>query len=319
MAVSQLVQPPPTRLWPYALTLALCATLAVGASLGWNLHQQENGTRAVALTLARTTLEKDVFYRRWNARHGGVYAQTSLHTPANPYLLVPERDLITPSGRKLTMINPAYMTRQVHELGALATGIVGHITSLKPIRPGNAPDPWERKALQRTELGAPEVYEVVEKPGEPVLRLLLPLYVEKACLPCHQQQGYQVGEVRGGLSVTVPMQTLYAQGRRETWTLVATHLVLWGLALGFIMLGRHRLARGLAERDQARRELKTLSGLLPICSHCKKIRADDGHWEHMETYITRHSEADFSHGLCPDCVAEHYPGLFEQQPAPKKS
>ena len=145
--------PPPTRIWSYYAVLAIVATLSLGASLWWNISQQKIGARAVALTLARTSLEKDVLYRRWNALHGGVWAPVGPRTQPNPYLKVPDREAATPSGRGLTMINPAYMTRQVYELAARDTGIQGHITSLNPIRPANAPDPWERRALERTEGG----------------------------------------------------------------------------------------------------------------------------------------------------------------------
>lgn len=54
-------------------------------------------------------------------------------------------------------------------------------------------------------------------------------------------------------------------------------------------------------------ELKTLSGLLPICSYCKKIRDDQGYWQQVEAYIAEHSEAGFSHSICPECLTEHYP------------
>ena len=66
-------------------------------------------------------------------------------------------------------------------------------------------------------------------------------------------------------------------------------------------LERERLIREL--RD-AMASLKTLSGLLPICANCKKIRDDAGYWNRIESYISRHSEATFSHGLCPDCAHE---------------
>ncbi len=63
-------------------------------------------------------------------------------------------------------------------------------------------------------------------------------------------------------------------------------------------------------------EIKVLSGLLPICSSCKKIRDDDGYWEQIEGYIGSHSEAHFSHGICPDCLPELYPELSGEIPAP---
>ena len=53
-------------------------------------------------------------------------------------------------------------------------------------------------------------------------------------------------------------------------------------------------------------KVKVISGLVPICSHCKKIRDDKGFWNHMERYISEHSNAKFSHGICPDCLEEYY-------------
>lgn len=54
------------------------------------------------------------------------------------------------------------------------------------------------------------------------------------------------------------------------------------------------------------REIKVLRGILPVCSFCKKIRTDSGEWEQMEAYISARSEAEFSHGFCPDCAEKHY-------------
>ncbi len=58
---------------------------------------------------------------------------------------------------------------------------------------------------------------------------------------------------------------------------------------------------------RAQEKVKTLSGLLPICSHCKKIRDDKGYWTQIESYIHDHSEAEFSHGICDDCLEKYYP------------
>ncbi|MFO8113290.1 MAG: response regulator [Desulfosalsimonadaceae bacterium] len=63
----------------------------------------------------------------------------------------------------------------------------------------------------------------------------------------------------------------------------------------------------IVELKKAISEIKQLSGLLPICSHCKKIRDDKGYWSQIESYIRDHSDAEFSHGICPDCAKEHYP------------
>jgi CheY-like chemotaxis protein len=64
------------------------------------------------------------------------------------------------------------------------------------------------------------------------------------------------------------------------------------------------------ELQQALIKIKTLSGLLPICASCKKIRDDQGYWTQLERYISEHSEAEFTHGCCPDCMKKLYPELF---------
>jgi hypothetical protein len=61
--------------------------------------------------------------------------------------------------------------------------------------------------------------------------------------------------------------------------------------------------------EQALSQIRTLKGLLPICANCKKIRDDKGYWNQIETYIHAHSEAKFSHGICPECMNKLYPGL----------
>jgi len=85
-----------------------------------------------------------------------------------------------------------------------------------------------------------------------------------------------------------------------------------------IALIRHQAARErerlIRQLEQALREVKKLSGFLPICASCKKIRDDEGGWHQIESYISTHSEASFTHGLCPHCLRDHYPQLFDGKP-----
>jgi DNA-binding response OmpR family regulator len=69
------------------------------------------------------------------------------------------------------------------------------------------------------------------------------------------------------------------------------------------------LAGKIAELRQAIEQVKTLRGIVPICSNCKKIRDDEGYWNQVDAYISKHSEAQFTHGICPDCIKKLYPGL----------
>jgi PleD family two-component response regulator len=76
-----------------------------------------------------------------------------------------------------------------------------------------------------------------------------------------------------------------------------------------------KLRRSLEEKNaqlqQALDELKTLRGIIPICSHCKNVRDDKGYWNQVEVYIRNHSEAEFSHSICPECVNQFYPELLK--------
>jgi GAF domain-containing protein len=85
-------------------------------------------------------------------------------------------------------------------------------------------------------------------------------------------------------------------------------------ALVITQLELRRVSRQLAE---AATNIKTLSGLVPICAHCKSIRDDENYWQTVEAYVSAHTEARFSHGICPDCVQKHYPEVMtaKKQPA----
>lgn len=225
-------------------------TLVVAASLGWNLLQAKHEVLRIAHHVAGTIYERDILYRRWAARHGGVYVPATPQTPPTPYLShVPERDITTPSGRSLTLLNPAYMTREVYVFARESGQVPGHITSLKPLRPENGPDPWERKALQAFEKGAAEVAEVVAVKGTPFMRLMRPFPVEQSCLGCHAAQGYKIGDIRGGISVGVPMEPIMAEHSRSP--LVFGHLGLWFLGILGLILGTRQLSRSTAERIKA--------------------------------------------------------------------
>jgi hypothetical protein len=70
----------------------------------------------------------------------------------------------------------------------------------------------------------------------------------------------------------------------------------------------------IKDLQQALEDVKSLGGLLPICSHCKKIRDDQGYWQQVEKFIAEHSLAKFSHGICPDCAEIYFPGMGKKKP-----
>jgi diguanylate cyclase (GGDEF)-like protein len=218
------------RRFGFALLGAWTAVVAV--SLVWNLVQQRRETMALAYNTALTLYEKDLLYRRWAADHGGVYVQVTAATPPNPHLShLPERDIQTPSGRRLTLINPAYMTRQVYELAKKNGQPQGHLHSMKPLRPENIPDSWETAALKAFEQAQTEVKGIEKRDGNEVFRLMRPFITEKSCLSCHAVQGYRLGEIRGGISLTVPMAPLRQAQAPMKVALVGGHSLLWLLGV----------------------------------------------------------------------------------------
>lgn len=221
---------PTIKIGTYALVI-----LTFLASLIWNVYTMERSHEKIFETIAETSLKKDKMYRTWAASHGGLYVPITKTTPPNPYLKVPNRD-INAGGMQLTLMNPAYMTRQVMELYSGSSGAKGHITSLKPLNPHNAPDLWERKALQKFEEGDTAVSEFYTQDDKEYLHYMIPFIVTQSCIKCHGDQGYKIGDIRGGISVKLPLASFKIHDSFDILTIILTHFVLLLCALLIIRL-----------------------------------------------------------------------------------
>ncbi|UFS62225.1 diguanylate cyclase [Sulfurimonas sp. HSL-3221] len=207
--------------------------LVVLFSWTWEFYHNKNLEEDAMLKSGRAFFQQIVLTREWNARHGGVYVFADESTPPNPHLKNVRRDIPLPDGQLLTLVNPAYMTRQLSELAEKYDGLQIHITSLRPIRPENAPKAWERTVLESFYHGAKE-YGAFFDGG---YRYMAPLYTEKSCLKCHASQGYKVGDIRGAVSVTIPHITA------PQLPLGGGHLLIALSGLGIILLVGWRLRR----------------------------------------------------------------------------
>ena len=222
----------------------------------WSLLYQQREMQSTARIQAVSAFQKDLVYRLWATSHGGVYVPVTEQTPPSPYLAhVEERDITTPSGRALTLMNPAYMTRQVHEMGQDQYGLRGHITSLNPIRTENEPDEWERQALETFTDANDELSSVEDIDGVPHLRLMRPLITKAPCLKCHSEQGYKVGDVRGGISVSVPLPPLAAIARHQSSRLIIGLALLWLLGLMGVSLAGQQIGYRIREHGRAEKAL----------------------------------------------------------------
>jgi len=412
------------------ITMALWLVI-LGGFACWIEMDTRREEKALALTTANAFFQLNQVSRQWNSSHGGVYVPVTPETPPNPYLPEQLRELTTDSGMRLARINPSYMTRQMADLAAKrGESIHFHITSLKPIRPENKPADWEVKWLESFEQGAKEQGDFFEDGQTTWFRYMAPLNVGPECLKCHAHQGYKEGDIRGGISVSLPYSThshlrilggfgsaaiiglicIFAVGtifeRKQRlfdatfnspiptcltgkdYTILMANEAYWaefgplpdrqksikchehrpgkachtencpltkiingtnkyicepskekdGPPQHFIVTAKPLLdAKGevsgivesfqdITERKQLESErehlieelkksleqVKLLSGFIPICASCKQVRDDQGFWTQVEAYISQHSEAKFSHGLCPDCVRKLYPDICDQ-------
>jgi len=134
---------------PYTLYLFFAWTAFIIFSLALTIYDHHKALLKEAAIEARTQLEVDLEFRNLISRLGGVYASVDNVSP-NPYLKVPKRDITTKDGDKLTLLNPAYMTRLMLETIGKKSSLpfVNKITGLKFINPVNAPDEWEKKSLR---------------------------------------------------------------------------------------------------------------------------------------------------------------------------
>jgi hypothetical protein len=304
------------------LLVGLFWTVFVASLLIWAVRSGNDNTNARTLAQARAFFKQVVLTRYWNATHEGVHVRVTKETQPNPYLDVPHRDAVTIDGQMLTLINPAYMTRQIAEIAVSRGDIQFHITSLKPIRPGNAAEDWEAKALRNFSAESDEYFEwwLPSEKGEKAFRYMGPLWTDKPCLTCHSKQGYAEGDLRGGISVTIPANDILSERDLHNRVLVFGYFSIWAIGILGVFLS-FRLSRGeymersrlIEKLETALKDVKTLKGLIPICASCKKVRNDEGYWDQIEKYIGDRSDAEFSHGICPDCVKKLYPEFAEDE------
>ena len=233
----------------FILSSILWTTLVIGLFL---LSHNEHYDNAILMAKSATidSFQKDLVYRKWAALHGGVYVPTSDHAHPNPYLAnIPDRDVETTSGKKLTLINPAYMTRQVHELGMKEYGLIGHITSLNPLRPENAPDEWERKALLDFQNGSKDVWSVEQMGDRKYFRYMSPMLVESSCIKCHGHQGYKEGDLRGGISVSVPWDSFEAPLKTHLKHVMAIYGLIWFVGVLGIFASQRLISGNISKQE----------------------------------------------------------------------
>ena len=228
-------------------------------SYGTNVLRYKAEVAETARIQARAAIERDILFRNWTAGHGGVYVPITPETQPNEFLRVPERDVLTETGRRLTLINPSFMVRQIYELGQKRQELYGHLTNLDPLRPANGPDDWERSTLHAFKAGAPERDMTLNIDGKPIFRFMKPLLAEEGCLLCHDRKKYAPGDVLGGISVAIPLSPLLEIERRHVREVALAHAAVWLVGMLGMGIGARSLQIQTNERRKAEERVRHLA------------------------------------------------------------
>lgn len=242
----------------FFISVVIGFTILFIASLIWNIHGENLSTYELAKVEAEGNFNKDLTFRRWTATHGGVYVPITDSTIANPYLnFLPDRDITTTTGKKLTLINPAYMHRLVFQMSNKKDGQFGHICNTSPLHPENKADEWEEKALKLFTTGTEEEYYSTELiNGKEYLRYIKPMRVENRCLKCHANQGYKVNDIKGGISISIPMDKYKPILRAKIKSIIFNHLIIFLLTFIVGALSYRRIIKVVRQRDASRIKAK---------------------------------------------------------------
>src|SRR6185369_15690146 len=178
--------------------------------------------------------------RRWNANYGGVYAEKKPGVESNKYLreVGIEPDKETVDGILMTLKNPALMTKELSNVPSSLNGIKFHITSLMLLNNENAPDEFELRALGSFTRGEPEYWEIERENSGSVFRYMAPLPFEQSCQQCHFKFNYKIGDIRGGISVSIPFSGTEREMTLNRLSIIGLSLLTLVLLLGstYIML-----------------------------------------------------------------------------------
>ncbi|WP_303851973.1 ATP-binding protein [Seleniivibrio woodruffii] len=211
------------------ISITLVTIVIILAMINVFMESQKKILLQQAHTQAKTMFDMIVVTRQWVAEN---------------------RDQIKPV--------PAVATKQLSTYAARMTDFRFHITSMQLINPENAPDEYEVRALGLFAQGAKEHQEIITLGEERFYRYMAPLYVNKACMECHDYQGYRIGDLRGGISVTIPMKALEkAMAVNNRNYLITGFAAFFGIVLTLTLLLRMTVLKNLSTLTDAAGSYKT--------------------------------------------------------------
>jgi len=194
-----------------------------------NTKNNETFLKKMIINEAVSNYNSIIDTRKWNALHGGVYVKQSESVKPNKYLK--DNTVETKDGEILIKVNPAWMTRQISEIANKDHQNYFKLTSLNPINPKNAPDNFEKEALNYFEKNKEEPFYSKLKDDFTRFDFMGSLKVTELCLQCHSHQGYKIGDIRGGIRISIPTKEYYKtftkiEGKSHTLIALFTSLTI---------------------------------------------------------------------------------------------
>ncbi|MDO8281398.1 MAG: DUF3365 domain-containing protein [Thermodesulfovibrionia bacterium] len=286
----------------FIIATAAALVMAMGVSLYLISKEHEALVYKQLDVQAKVLFTQIVITRKWIASHGGVFVAAP-SKGLSPFLSEPEITDI--KGRKYVKKSPAMVTKELSEYAKEEGTYWFNITSLKLINPENAPDDFEKAALQDfEERGYKEAFKVEKIGPSYFYRYIAPLYISEECLKCHSHQGYKAGDVRGAISIALPMDHAISMITLERRGMIASSIATIGiLMLVLYIMMKELVLRPVNELNRSMREFS--SGRSPETS---VIRTGD------ELEVLSRSFVEMSRSL-----SEYHSGLEEKVRVATKS
>ncbi|MDD2850855.1 MAG: diguanylate cyclase [Desulfuromonadaceae bacterium] len=262
-------------------------------SVFWGFSYRSNTLiREQLLKQAQAFFEEVVITREWAAKHGGVYVKIRPDTVVNQYLLkIPGLKVVITDedGIAYTLKNPALITRELSELATTKDVLRFRITSLTPLNPTNSPDPFEQTALNSFNQGSKEYFTFETNDAQVYFRYMAPLITTKPCLKCHEQQGYKEGDIRGGISVSLPATDVLKQINENRYYIVLIAFAIVVLIFAIIRYISRVFIGDLNRAEQHLREMASrdyLTSLLNRREAFRRIQEERERAKRAETPIS---------------------------------
>jgi len=247
----------------YLISLLVLWSTLISFSVASNLYQNQQDTIAKAKIEARTIFRHNIAYRKWSTMHGGIYTKINEKNKDNPHFLYDAEG--SPKDTSFAIIDPSQVTRQAYEvlhnqapnLAAISRTV--SLDYMNTIDPYDQPDAWETESLQGLEGGKIDESSTVAIINDaPYLRLLTPYIIDRGCIKCHSHD-FTIGNVRGGMSVAVPMLPYYETAVQTERTTIITHLLLWLLGCVAIVKFSNAFKRYRATIIESERKFRIVS------------------------------------------------------------